>query len=133
MRNKRLLIPVLAGVVVFGTVSGFAASLNLTSDSLGSGQTAVTSCAPVGATLPVVDVTYGTSFSAGAYRVNDVTFAAPAACLGLPFQATLLKGTAVVGTVSGTITAGSHAVTPAAPATSVAASDVDGLAVVIAG
>lgn len=133
MRNKRLIVPVLAGVVVFGTVSGFAASLNLTSDSLGSGQTAVTSCAPVGATLPVVDVTYGTSFGAGAYRVDTVTFSAPAACQGLPFQATLLSGTSVVGTVSGTISATAHPVTAAAPAASVSAASVDGLAVVIAG
>lgn len=130
MRAQRLIVPVIAGVAVFGTVSAFAASLNLTSDSLGSGQAPVTSCAP-GTGVAAVDVSYTTAFVAGAYQVTDVTFAAPS-CAGLPFKATLLSGTTVLATASGTIDAAAHAVT-AASATPVLASAVDGLAVVISG
>ena len=41
---KRALVIALAGVLTFGAVYGFAASLNLTTDSLGAADTAVAAC-----------------------------------------------------------------------------------------
>src|SRR3954447_15616691 len=42
--RKRFLIPAVAGVVTFGAVTAFAASLNVTSKSLAAGNASVTSC-----------------------------------------------------------------------------------------
>ena len=41
---KRVLMVLVAGVVTFATVFGFAASLNLNSDSYGAGHTTVAAC-----------------------------------------------------------------------------------------
>ncbi len=57
--KKRLLIALVAGGAVFATVFGVAASLNVTSDNLGAGGTAVTSCDDA------VRATYTTKYVAG--------------------------------------------------------------------
>jgi hypothetical protein len=59
-RLKRGLTGLAIGATVFGGVYGFAASLNVTSDSLGAGSTAVAACQP-----GTVNVSYATGYAAG--------------------------------------------------------------------
>ncbi len=65
---KRILLSVLAGAVVFGTVLGFAASLTVNSDKLGEGGTGVSSCGGP------ATVSYNNTYSAtdGKYHVSSV-------------------------------------------------------------
>ena len=56
--DKRFLIPVVVGVVTFGAVTAFAASLSLSSKSLGAGNASVSAC------NATAQVTYTTSYSA---------------------------------------------------------------------
>lgn len=64
--KKRLLIALLAGGAVFATVFGVAASLNVTSDSLGAGDDQVASCDTDGVTA-----TYITKYVPGPGFVVD--------------------------------------------------------------
>jgi hypothetical protein len=131
MRTQRLVVPVIAGVAVFGTVSAFAASLNLGSGTLGSDEAVVAAC---DATTQI-RATYDTVFLGGAYVVDEVTLSSPVACEGLAVKVTLTDGGVSLGEVTGTVAAGSTVlpVPTAAPATPVLASAVDGVAVVVAG
>lgn len=71
---KRIILSVLAGAVVFGSVLGFAASLTTSSDKLGEGGAAVDSCGS--ATL-----SYNTSFASnGQYKVDTVDVVGLAGC-----------------------------------------------------
>ncbi len=67
---KRLALVLAIGALTFGTVYGFAASLNLTTDSLGGAQTSVAACQSGALTA-----TYSVSYSAAepGYRVGTVT------------------------------------------------------------
>ncbi len=67
---KRAFIAGVLGLLTFGSVYGLAASLNLTSDSLGAAQTTVAAC-QAGA----VNATYTSSYSATVpgYTVGTVT------------------------------------------------------------
>lgn len=64
---KRIVLSVIAGVVVFGSVLGFAASLTTTSGTLGEGGAAVASCGTAA-------LTYNSSYDSvsGKYRVDSV-------------------------------------------------------------
>ena len=59
-RAKRTLIGLAIGGTVFGGVYGFAASLGVSSDSLGAGNVAVAACQ-----TGTVNVTYATTYVAG--------------------------------------------------------------------
>ena len=71
---KRVLIVALGGVLTFGAVYGFAASLNLTTDSLGAVDTTVAAC-QAGA----LTATYTSSYSSTVpgYAVGTVTVTEP--------------------------------------------------------
>lgn len=85
MTNKILLV-LGAGVVVAGAVAASAATLDLNSDTLGTGTTAVVSCQE-----DPITVTWG----APTYTTNDYSVASvvltgvDATCQGLPFSLTL--------------------------------------------
>ena len=128
---KRILSVVAAGLIAFGAVYGLAASLNLTSDSLGAGNATVAACQS--ATL---NATYTTSYSATApgYTVGTVTVTGLAAtCYTKPYKVTLsTTAGASLGEATGTTpaTGTSFAVT-FTPA--VSAASVTGISVVISG
>ena len=67
---KRVLAAIIVALITFGGVYGLAASLNLTSDSLGAGTVAVAAC-QAGA----LNATYTSTYSAAApgYTVGTVT------------------------------------------------------------
>lgn len=130
MRAQRLIVPVIAGVAVFGTVSAFAASLALTSETLGSNEVAVDACSAA-----TVNVSYGTAFAvvaaAGRYEVDAVTVTSPAACVGKVIKVNLLGalGASLVEVSAPiTVTPQTIVVPAGTPAQAVV-----GLAVVIAG
>jgi hypothetical protein len=84
---KRILLILAAGLIAFGSMYGLAASLNLTSDSLGAGTATVAACQS--ATL---NATYSTTYSATApgYTVGTVTVTGLAStCYGMPYKITL--------------------------------------------
>ncbi|HEY3211250.1 MAG TPA: hypothetical protein VGL18_15965 [Actinomycetota bacterium] len=133
---KRLLVALLIGGAVFAGVFGVAASLGVTSDSLGAGNSVVAACQ-----AGTVSVSYTPSYSASApagYRATTVTVGnidtSPSACGGKAIQVTLTGpggSNASLGEQTGTTpTSGSSMSFTFA---SVSASDVTGVHVVIAG
>lgn len=122
---KRYLVPVLAGVVVFGGVTAFAATLNVSSKSLGAGDSAVASCNASAA------VTYTTAFATGSYKVATAPITTAASCNGLSYKVTLSGSTGSLGEQTGLLDA-TGAATPNFGST-IAAAGVTGVSVVITG
>ncbi|HZT66153.1 MAG TPA: hypothetical protein VFA11_10230 [Acidimicrobiales bacterium] len=132
---KRLLISAGVAVVVLGAVTGFAASLTPSSDTLGSGSGGVSACnstATVGS--------YTTSFSGGQYVVTGATLSAGPLCAGKSYSVTLTDGAAGNPLATATGTLASTGSTSPAPGSAVlsfsttpAASAVNGVVVTISG
>jgi uncharacterized membrane protein (UPF0136 family) len=128
--KKRLLVALAAAAVVFGAVYAVAASLNLTTDTLGAGTATVAACQS--ATLTA---SYAPSYSAAlpGYTAGTVTVSGlQASCYGKNFRLTLSgAGNASLGEVTGTTpTTGS---TFTANFASAGAAAVTGIALVIEG
>jgi hypothetical protein len=126
---SRFLLPLIVGVLVFGAVTAFAATLNVSSKSLGSGNGTVTSC------NASANVTYNTSYAATipGYKVTTAPITTAASCSGLSYKVTLTgAGNSALGEVTGTLDASGNA-SPDFSASNVAASGVTGVAVVITG
>ena len=120
-----------AALLTFGGVYGLAASLNLTTDSLGAAQTTVAAC-QAGA----LNATYTTSYSAGTpgYTVGTVTVTGLAAtCYAKAYKVTLSgAGNASLGEATGTTpSSGTSFAATFSPA--VGAAPVTGIGVVISG
>ena len=130
---RKFILPVGAGVVVFGVVTAFAATLTVNSDGLAAGNGTVDAC------NTSADVTYDTALATGAtntgkYVVTDVAVTSVAACSGKSYKITLLDANdAAVGSqFTGTLDAdgaGGATITD----DSVLAHDVEGVAVVVTG
>jgi hypothetical protein len=121
----------LAGLVTFGGVYGLAASLNLTTDSLGSAQTVVAACQAT-----AMNATYSSSYSASApgYTVGTVTVTGLAAgCYSKAYKITLSgAANASLGEATGTTpSSGTSFAATFSPA--VNAGLVTGVALVISG
>jgi hypothetical protein len=90
---KRALIAVLVGAAIFAGVYGFAASLGVTSDSLGAGSSAVAACQ-----AGSVNVSYTPAYSAAlpGYQATTVTVGnldeTAGACGGKAIRVTLTNG-----------------------------------------
>ena len=128
---KRFAFIALAGALTFGTVYGFAASLNLNTDSLGAARTVVAACQA--ATLTA---SYTTSYSATApgYTVGTVTVNGLAAtCYSKAYKITLANGSDVsLGEATGTTpSSGTSFAATFSPAVGAAA--VQAISVVISG
>jgi hypothetical protein len=128
---KRALIAALVGVMAFGTFYGLAASLNVSSDSLGAGDVTVAACQA--ATLTA---TYTTSYSASTpgYTVGTVTVTGLAAtCYSKAYKITLSGSAgASLGEATGTTpSSGTSFAATFSPA--VSAASVAGIAVVVSG
>lgn len=128
-RGKRFLIPVTVGVVVFGAVTAFAATLTVNSKSLGAGNATVASC------NSSASVTYNTSYSATlpGYKVTTAPVTSAVACATMSYKVTLTgAANASLGEVTGTLDASGNA-SPDFTASNIAASGVTGISVVITG
>ena len=128
---KRALILALAGVLTFGAVYGFAASLNLTTDSLGAADTTVAAC-QAGALTATYTSSYSTTVPG--YAVGTVTVTGLAAtCYSKVYRITLSgAGSVSLGEATGTTqSSGTSFAATFSPA--VNAASVMGIAVVISG
>lgn len=132
MRNKKVLVAVLGGVLSAGLVGASAASLGgLSSGGLGEADQVVAACDTDGIT-----VGYTTAYSAAAqtYQVTAVNFTGVnAACNAKAASLSLRNGVTNLGTTSVasiTVAAGAFSMALAAPVT---ASSVNGLSVIISG
>jgi 1-aminocyclopropane-1-carboxylate deaminase/D-cysteine desulfhydrase-like pyridoxal-dependent ACC family enzyme len=128
---KRLIAAVIAGLVTFGGIYGLAASLNLTTDSLGAADTVVAACQAT-----AMNATYTSSYSAATpgYNVGTVTVTGLAAgCYSKAYKITLsTAANASLGEATGS-TPSSGTSFSATFSPSVSAAAVTGIAVVISG
>lgn len=129
MRMKRFLLPAVAGVVVFGAVTGFAASLTLNTKSVGAGNATVASC------NASASISYNTTYSASlpGYKVTTAPFTTAAGCANMSFRVTLSgAANASLGEITGTTDASGNG-SPDFSSANIAASSVTGVSVVISG
>ena len=124
---KRFLIPAVVGVVTFGAVTAFAATLSVTTKSLGAGNQTVATC-NAGAT-----VSYTTSYSSSVpgYIVATAPVTSAVGCAGMSYKVTLTNGTTSLGEATGTLDGSGNAT--ATFSGTVSASSVTGVYVAITG
>lgn len=128
-RAVRVLLPLVSGLVVFGAVTAFAASLSVTSKSLGAGTATVSSCNASAV------VSYNTVYSATipGYKVSTAPVTSAAACTGQAYKVTLTgAANASLAEVTGTLDSSGNA-TPDFTASNISAALVTGVSVVITG
>lgn len=133
---KRSLIAIFAGILVFATVYGFAASLTVTSASLGAGTSAVAACQSTALNITYTPTYQSTlpGYESTTVTVNGLDETAPK-CGGKGIRVTLTgpgASNASLGEQTATLPTG-VATTQALTFTGVKASDVTGLHVVISG
>ena len=126
---KRFLIPAVAGVVTFGAVTAFAATLSVSSKSLGSGNATVSTC------NASAQVSYNTAYSASlpGYKVSTTPVTTAAGCATMSYKVTLTgAANASLGEITGTLD-GTGAASPDFSSSNIAASAVTGVSVAITG
>ena len=133
---KRVLLASLIGAIVFSSIYALAASLSVSSSSLGAGNSVVSACQ-----AGTVNVTYAPSYGSGApagYRATTVTLngldTTAGGCGGRTAKVTLTgpaASNASLGETTGTVP--SSGTTMDLTFSGVNASDVTGVHVVIAG
>jgi hypothetical protein len=133
---KRALLALAIGAAIFGGIYGLAASLNVSSSTLGAGSSAVAACQS-----GTVSVSYATTYNASApgYQATTVTAGnideTAGACGGKAIKVTLTGpgvSNASLGEQTATLPTGSGT-TQAFTFTGVNASDVTGVHVTITG
>jgi hypothetical protein len=133
---KRTVTAIFAGILVFATVYGFAASLSVTSASLGAGTSAVAACQSTALNVTYTP-TYASSipgYEATTVTVNGLDETAPK-CGGKAIRVTLTgpgASNASLGEQTATLATGAGT-TQAFTFTGVSAASVTGVHVVISG
>jgi hypothetical protein len=126
---KRFLIPAVAGVVTFGAVTAFAATLTVGSKSLGSGNATVATC------NASAQVSYNTAYASTipGYKVTTAPVTTAVGCATMSYKVTLTgASSASLGEITGTLDA-SGAASPDFTSSNIAASSVTGVSVAITG
>ena len=136
MHVKRTLVALLVGAIMFGSIYALAASLTVTSATLGAGNTAVAACQSGTVNVTYSGNTYGSTSPAG-YKTTTVTLngldETASACGGKAVKVTLTGASnASLGEGTGTLPTGSGT-TYDLTISGVSASDVTGVHVLIAG
>ena len=134
---KRTLTAIFAGMLVFATVYGFAASLTVTSASLGAGITAVAACqsTTLNATYTPTYQSVLPGYESTTVTVNGLDETTALKCGGKAIRVTLTgpgASNASLGEQTATLPTGALT-TQAFTFTGVKAADVTGLHVVISG
>lgn len=133
---KKFLVPIAVGVVVFGVVTAFAATLTVNGTSLAAGNATISACnSSANATYTSTLATSGTN--KGKYVVTGGTLSTdglnPSACKGMSYKVTLLdSGNASLGEATGTLADPTGDTTLDFSSNAPLASAVAGVAVVIA-
>lgn len=130
MKKKTLFAFVLA-LTIFGAVYGFAATLNLNTNTLSAGNAAVASCQT---TTPVASYAVAYDPTSGGYKVGTVTVTTlDAACATKAISVTLTGAAGVnLNTITGVVPAGGG-VMALTPGVTVPAASVTGLSVAVNG
>ena len=126
---KRFLIPAVAGVVTFGAVTAFAATLSVSSKSLSAGNATVASC------NASAQVSYNTAYAASlpGYKVTTAPVTTAGGCASMSYKVTLTgAANASLGEITGTLD-GTGAASPDFSASNIAASAVTGVSVAVTG
>ncbi len=129
MINKRYIAPALAGVVVFGAVTAFAAGFTVTSNTVVSGNATVSACNASAA------VSYTTAWDATVpgYVVATAPVTTGAGCASMAYKVTL-TGTSGVSLAEQTGSlSGAGGATPSFATNKILASNVLGISVTITG
>jgi len=128
---KRIMAAMFAAILTFGLVYGLAASLNLTTDSLGAATNTVAAC-QAGA----MNATYSSSYSTSlpGYSVGTVTVTGLAStCYSKPYKITLAgAASASLGEATGTTPSSGTSVS-ATFSPAVSAASITAVSVVISG
>jgi hypothetical protein len=130
VKHKKLVVALAGGATVFGGVYGLAASLGLTSDSLGAGQSVVAACQAT-----AMNATYTSTYSASVpgYTVTTVTLTGlTSTCYSKAYKVTL-SGAAGASLGEATGTTPASGTTVAATFSNVNAALVTGVAAIISG
>jgi hypothetical protein len=132
---KRTLTALLAGIVVFATVYGFAASLSVSTASLGAGTSSVAACQNATLTASYA-VSYDSSIPA--YKVGIVTVngldTGAGKCPSKAFKVTLTNASNTsLGEVTGTTPSSGTSFTADFSSSNVSAAAVTNIHVVISG
>ena len=129
-RSRKVLLAAVAGVTVFGGSYGLAASLGLTTDTLGAAETVVAACQAT-----TMNVAYTPAYSAAlpGYNVTSVTLTGLAAgCYSKSYRVTLSGAAgASLGEATGTAPTSGTSIGPIVITAS--AASVTGVAVVFEG
>lgn len=125
---KKFLLPIGAGVVVFGVATAFAATLTVNTKTLGAGNATVGSC------NSSASVSYNTTAgSSNNFIVTTAPVTSAAGCANMSYQVSLYDGSgATLGSVSGTLS-GTGTASPDFTSSAIDAASVEGVAVVITG
>ena len=126
--NKRYVAPALAGVVVFGAVTAFAAGFTVTSTTVVSGNATVAAC------NSSASVSYTTAWDATlpGYAVATAPVTTGAGCGSMAYKVSLTgTGGAQLAEQTGTLTSGSA--TPNFASAHILAANVVGISVTITG
>ena len=127
---KRLAAAIVGAAVVFGGIYALAASLSVTSDGLGAGNSVVASCQAAAMNSTYTAPTY--SQTASGYQTSTVTVTGLAStCYSKPYKVTLYDGSgASLGEGTGTTPSSGTSFSASITAS---AANVAGVAVVISG
>lgn len=113
---KRIIGAIVAGVVAFSGIYALAATLNLSTNTLGAKQVTVSGCTdPLLVTYPTADITASTTNASG-YELTGVTVTGltngATGCESKAAEVTVYNGTASLasGSVASTGTTGSFAI-----------------------
>lgn len=133
--KKRIALAIATATVIFGGVYGFAASLGVGSQSLGSGNSAVASCQST-----TLTPSYATAYDATipGYKVGVVTVngldTTAGKCASKAFRITLVNSSNVsLGEVTGTTPASGTSFTADFTASAAPAANVTGVHVLVTG
>jgi hypothetical protein len=133
--KKRIAVAIASGTVIFGGVYGFAASLGVSSTSLGSGNSAVASCQSTTLT-PSYANSYDSTipgYKVGVVTVNGLDTTA-GKCASKAFKITLVNSSNTsLGEVSGTTAASGTSFTADFTSSTVPAANVTGVHVLVTG
>jgi hypothetical protein len=126
---KRFLVPLSVGVVTFGAVTAFAATLSVSSKSLGAGNATVATC------NASAQVSYNTTYASTlpGYKVTTAPVTTAIGCALMSYKVTLTgTGNAALAEITGTLDATGGA-SPDFSTSNIAASAVTGVSVAITG
>jgi hypothetical protein len=133
--RKRIAVAIASATVIFGGVYGFAASLGVSSGSMGSGNSAVASCQSTSLTPSYASAYDSTlpGYKVGIATVNGLDTTATH-CASKSYRITLVNSSNTsLGEVTGTTPASGTSFTADFTASGVSAANVTGVHVLVTG